>query len=250
MKLKLDDAGHVVVADGKPVYVHDDGKEVAFDAPATVAAIGRLNGEAKTHREAREAAEKALKAFDGLDGAEARKALETVKGLDAKKLIDAGEVDKVKADISKVYDEKLTAAEKRAADLESALYGEKIGGAFARSKFIAEKMAIPADLVQARFGQAFKIEDGKVVAYDQNGNKLYSRAKPAELADFEEALGLLVDAYPYRDTILRGNANGGGGTRQSEGGGGAKTMTRKAFEALSPDAQMKAATVDKIQVVD
>lgn len=27
MKLKLDDQGHVVVQDGKPVYVHDDGKE-------------------------------------------------------------------------------------------------------------------------------------------------------------------------------------------------------------------------------
>ena len=29
MKLKLDENGHVVVQDGKPVYVHDDGKEVA-----------------------------------------------------------------------------------------------------------------------------------------------------------------------------------------------------------------------------
>lgn len=32
MKLKLDENGYVVVQDGKPVYVHDDGKEVAFDA--------------------------------------------------------------------------------------------------------------------------------------------------------------------------------------------------------------------------
>lgn len=232
MKLKLDDAGHVVVSDGKPVYVHDDGKEVPFDAAGTVATIGRLNGEAKTHREAREAAEKALKAFEGLDGAEARKALETVKGLDAKKLIDAGEVDKVKAEIARAYDEKLATAEKRATDLEGALYGEKIGGAFARSKFIADKMAVPADLVQARFGQAFKIEDGKVVAYDQNGNKLYSKARPGEPADFEEALGLLVDNYPYRDTILKGNTNGGGSTRQSEGGGGKRQYTTAEFNAM------------------
>ena len=50
MKLKLDEQGHVVLQDGKPVYIHDDGKEVAFDAPATVATITRLNGEAKVQR--------------------------------------------------------------------------------------------------------------------------------------------------------------------------------------------------------
>ena len=57
MKLKLDDKGNVVLQDGKPVYVHDDGKEVAFDAPTTVATISRLNGEARTNRERAEAAE-------------------------------------------------------------------------------------------------------------------------------------------------------------------------------------------------
>jgi uncharacterized protein with von Willebrand factor type A (vWA) domain len=31
MKLKLDEAGHVVVSDGKPVYLADDGKEIVFD---------------------------------------------------------------------------------------------------------------------------------------------------------------------------------------------------------------------------
>ena len=41
MKLKLDDKGAVVVQDGKPVYVTDDGKEIAFDAPATHATPSR-----------------------------------------------------------------------------------------------------------------------------------------------------------------------------------------------------------------
>jgi hypothetical protein len=31
MKLKLDDQGHVVVSDGKPIYVADVGRETAFD---------------------------------------------------------------------------------------------------------------------------------------------------------------------------------------------------------------------------
>ncbi|WVM87992.1 hypothetical protein UMZ34_16740 [Halopseudomonas pachastrellae] len=85
MKLKLDENGNAVLQDGKPVYVHDDGKEVAFDAAGTVATITRLNAEAKTHREGKEAAEKALKAFEGIsDPAAAIKALETVSNLDQK----------------------------------------------------------------------------------------------------------------------------------------------------------------------
>ena len=73
MKLKLDEQGNAVLQDGKPVYVHDDGKEVPFDAPGAMAKIASLNAEAKTHREAKEAAEAKLKAFDGIEDAEAAK---------------------------------------------------------------------------------------------------------------------------------------------------------------------------------
>ena len=90
MKLKLDDAGHVVVQDGKPVYVYEDGKESPFDAAATLQTISRLNSEAKSHRERAEVAEKSLKAFSGItDPAAAIRALETVSNLDLKKLVDA-----------------------------------------------------------------------------------------------------------------------------------------------------------------
>lgn len=243
MKLKLDEQGHAVLQDGKPVYVHDDGKEVAFDAPATVATITRLNGEAKVHREGKEAAEKALKAFEGIeDGPAAKKALELVANLDAKKLVDAGEIEKVKSEIGKAWETKYAEQESRANTFEKQLYEEKIGGSFSRSKLIADKLAIPADLVQARFGQAFKIEDGKTVAYDQHGNKIYSRARPGEIADFDEALEALVEQYPYRDSILKGSgANGGGALPGNGGNGGKKTFTRAQFTALSPAEQATAA---------
>ena len=35
---------------GLPVYVHDDGKEIGFDAPLATKKITELNGEAKNHR--------------------------------------------------------------------------------------------------------------------------------------------------------------------------------------------------------
>lgn len=233
MKLKLDENGHVVVQDGKPVYVHEDGKEVAFDAPATVATITRLNGEAKSHRERAEAAEAKTKAFEGIEDAEsARKALETIKNIDEGKLLTAGKVEEIKAAAKKAAEEQVAAAAKASAEREKELQGnleklqgqlhnELIGGNFGRSKLISDKFAIPADLVQARFGQAFKVEDGKVVAFDAAGNKIFSRVRPGEIADFDEALETLVDQYPYKDHILKPTgANGGGSAPSAPGGGG------------------------------
>jgi hypothetical protein len=251
MKLKTIEVNGKTYAevDGdKPVYVHADGKETAFDAPATVATISRLNGEAKGHREEKEAAQLKLKTFEGIeDGDAARKALETVKNLKDGELVTAGKVDEIKAAARKAAEDQVAAAAKASAEqlklieterdkLQGELYGEKIGGAFSRSKFITEKSAIPADLVQARFGQNFKIEDGKVVAYDQSGNKIYSRAKPGELADFEEGLESLIDAYPYKDQILKGAGGNGGGSRPNGSGNGGPDLSK-----LSPVERINAA---------
>ncbi len=166
MKLKLDENGHVVVQDGKPVYVHDDGKEVAFDAPQTVATITRLNGEAKTHREAKEQFEAQVKAFEGLDPVKVKEALGIVQNLDAKKLVDAGEVDKVKAEITdalkKTYEPQIQQLTTERDAVQQQLHSELIGGGFARSKYIQDNIAVPADMIQAQFGKSFKIEEGKV----------------------------------------------------------------------------------------
>jgi hypothetical protein len=210
MKLKLDAEGHVVVQDGNPVYVHDDGKEVPFDANATVATIDRITGESKGYKTRAQAAETKLAEFDGIDDPKAAiAALKTVANLDDKKLVDAGEVEKVKQAAIASVEEKYKPIVAENDKLKGELHGEKIGGAFARSKFIADKVAVPADIVEARFGKNFKLEDGKVVAYGHDGNKIYSRAKPGEGADFEEALELLVDGYAHKDQILKGTQHSG-----------------------------------------
>lgn len=223
MKLKtveIDGKHYAEIQDDKPVYVHDDGKEIAFDAAGASKTIGRLNYEAQSHRETKEALEKQVKAFEGIaDPAAARKALETVANLESKQLIDAGEVEKVKAEISKAYQSQLDEANGKVKTYEEQLYAEKIGGAFSRSKLIADRLAIPADLVQARFGSAFKVEDGQVVAYDQNSQKIYSRENPGALAGFDEALEILVDAYPNKEHIIKSSGANGGGAGPSSGGG-------------------------------
>ena len=255
MKLKLDEAGHAVLDNGLPVYTHDDGKDAPFDAASAVATIARVNAEAKGHREKAKEARDALKAFEGIDDAEAAlKALGIVKNLDAKKLVDAGEVEKVRAEAIKAIEDKYAPALKERDELKATLVSEKIGGAFSRSKLIAEKLAIPADMVQARFGDRFKVEDGSLVAYDAHGNKIYSRSKPGEVAGFDDALEVIIDQYPYRDNILKGSGATGGGALGAGGAkGGARTITRAQFDASNPMERAKigmAAAKGEVNLVD
>lgn len=243
MKLKLDDAGHVVVQDGKPVYTNDDGSEVAFDAVGTSEAIKRLNYEAMDRRKSLVEAQEKLKAFDGMDAAAAKQALDNLSKIDQKKLIDAGEVDKVRGEINASWEGRFSEQQKLTEALQGQLNAELIGGNFARSKVIAEKLAIPADMVQAAFGSAFKVEGGKLIAYGKDGQAIYSKANPGQHADFDEALFALVDAYPNKDQILRGNGASGSGASGSKSShsatkgdfGGSKAERQAAIAARFPD---------------
>lgn len=265
MKLKTIDvngATYAAVTDGKPVFVDDAGKEIPFDVAHTTATISRLNGEAKGHRERAEAAEGKLKLFEGIEDAEgARKALETVKNLSAGDLVKADKVEEIKREARAAAEKQVADAAKASAEeikrltgerdaFQGQLYTEKVGGAFSRSKFITDKVAVPVDMVQAMFGQRFKVEDNRIVGYDAAGNKLYSRAKPGELAEFDEALETMVDSYAHRDSILKGANQSGSGARPGSGGGsGGKTITRAQFEALPP--MQKHSTISSgVTVVD
>jgi hypothetical protein len=76
----------------------------------------------------------------------------------------------------------------------------------------------------------------------QNGNPIFSAVKHGEHADFEEAISVMVAAYPNKEMILKGSGASGSGAAGSSGGaGGGKTMTRTQFEALDPTA--RAATI-------
>jgi hypothetical protein len=250
MKLKLDENGHVVVNDGKPVYVQDDGKEVVFDAPGTLQTISRLNGEAKSHRERAESAETQLKTFEGIDDpAAALAALDIVKNLEDKTLVDAGEVEKVRTEAVRALEEKYAPIVKERDDLSQKLTAEKIGGSFARSKFIAEKMSIPADLVEARFGSNFQVVGDAVTAFDRDGNKIFSAVRPGEAAGFDEALSILVEHYPYKDQILKGTGASGGGSSGGNGNSSPNTLTREQFESLSPQEQSERACAG-VQITD
>lgn len=253
MKLKLDENGNAVVQDGKPVYVADDGKEITYDAPSMHATISRLNREAQGHREAKEAAEAQLQAFKGLDPEAARKALELAGNLDAQKLIDAGKVEEIKAAAIRSVEEKYAPFVKEAETLRNEIRSEKIGGSFARSEFIAKRTILPPDIAQATFGQHFELKDGQILAKDPAGNLIYSDANPGNPAGFDEALEKIVNGYAHRDRILKGSGHSGSGATGVDGSGGARTINREKFAALSPEAQAKTVAAVRegtMQIVD
>ena len=258
MKLKLDDQNHAVLQDGKPVYIHADGKEVAFDAAQAFGKIGQLTGENTDYKKRFLEAEALNKTFEGLSDPQAAiKALETIKNIDEGKLVAAGKVEEIKFAAAKAAQEQVAAANKTMAEelakakqrgdnYERDLYTEKIGGSFMNSEFIAKRIDMLPDFVQAKFGSSFKVEDGKTVAYDASGNKIFSRTRPGEIADFDEALATLVDQHPQRDRILKGSGATGSGSSSSTGVNGSKTISRAQLEALpleSRGAALKGVTL-------
>jgi len=249
--VEIEGKTYALVQDGRPLYKAEDGKDVAFDAPGTVATISRLNGEAKGHREAKEAAETKLKAFEGLDAAAARDAIDKLSKIDAKKLVEAGDMDAAVQAAIKPYADKLATAETAVGDLTGKLNKAVIGSRFAQSKYAAEKLT-PAgvDLIRTIYGDRLKVEGDQLYGVDQAGAKLFSKARPGEVADFDEVIEAFVESYPHKDHILKGSGHQGSGKDpNSNGGGGAKQMSRAEFGQLDAQAQM-AKMRDGFTVVD
>lgn len=249
--VEIEGKTYALIQDGKPLYKGDDGKDVAFDAPGTVATISRLNGEAKGHRERAEKAETTLKTFEGLDAAGARDAIDKLSKIDAKKLVEAGDMDAAIQTALKPVQDQLAAATDLNKTLTSTLHSEKIGNHFGQSKFVTEKLTpAGADLVRTLYGDRLKVEDNKIVGYDPNGQKLYSKARPGELADFDEIVETCVESYPHKDHILRSAMGSGGGASNSGGGSsGSKTIPRAQWDTM-PHGDRAAKVKDGFTVVD
>tara|TARA_R110000851_G_scaffold66998_6_gene151142 strand:- start:1225 stop:2022 length:798 start_codon:yes stop_codon:yes gene_type:complete len=235
---KLNEDGAVELKDGNPVYIDASGREMSV-ADDT---ISRLNGEAKTHREGKEAAENKLKQYDGLDAELARKALDTVSKLDAKTLIDAGEVDKVRDEMKSSFTGQLGEKDARIAELSGSLDGMLVDKVFESSSFARDGIAVPQDMFQSTFRGSFKVEDGKVKAYGKDGAQLLSREHAGEYATNEEALKILVDGHPEKDRILKADGNTGSGGSGSGGmQGSGRKVTRAEFDNMLPDKQAEVA---------
>lgn len=248
---KLDAEGKPEMKDGNPIWIDANGGEISVAGDT----INRLNGEARDLRTAKEAAETKLAAFKDIkDPALALKAIETVGKLDAKKLIDAGEVDKLTDTIKAQFTAEATELRKANGELQSKFDNSQINAVFAQSDFVRERLAVPRDMFEASFRSHFKIEDGKIKAFDRDGNQLMSKKNMGSPASPDEALELLVEMHPQKDTILKANTGSGSGNNGGGGGrGGGRFVKRADFEkmtATEQSATAEAMNKGELQIVD
>lgn len=219
---KKDENGNLVVGEGgNPVLVTQDGKEEEFNLDANKQYIDGLKAESIGRRKELTELKDQYKQYEGLDVAQAREALEKVKKIGDKELIDAGKVDEVRAEMKSNYEALLDSEKQRAAALENQMRSYVIGQSFADSKFIADKLSIPLDMARTHFGRNFTVtSDNKVVALrDANdpNSIIYSASNPSEPASFDEAIASFVNNYEYRDQILKSSGNQGAGTNRGTG---------------------------------
>lgn len=246
-KMTDDGKGIAINDNGLPIIIADDGSETGVDAIHLVGKILEVNNEAKKHRlNAEEATEKLAK-FTGIEDPEAAiTAMETVKNLDAKQLVDAGEAKKVKdqavAETKKVYEDRLADSQGVVDGLQSQVFTLMVSDKFKSSKVIGTTV-LPPDVAEAYFGKNFKVEEknGKTVVVGYMGDDpIYSKERPGELATFEEALGTVIDQYPMKNDILKGSGgHGSGKPANGGGGGGEKIISRAAFEQKGPAEKME-----------
>lgn len=224
MPLKLED-GKPVIQDGKVLVVDKDGKESAVDVDSLLGRVTELNGESAARRKDNDALKLQLAAFAELDPEAARKALQTVKDLDSKKLVDAGKVDEVRkaavAEVQTNYEAKLSEAQKAQEALRSQVYGLMVSQQFSGSKALeGTTYEHKARHAEAVYGRHFRVEDGQVVGYrgdPEKGQIIFSRQDHGKHADFHEALRILIEEDPDKDHIIVTTSTGGGATGSRTG---------------------------------
>ncbi|MFH1981038.1 MAG: DUF6651 domain-containing protein [Pseudomonadota bacterium] len=229
MKLKLDKDGLVVVKDGNPVYlITEDGveKDFVMDGPQMMSDLAAANNEAGESRLKLNEATEALEKFKGIeDPAAALAAIAKVKDLDSSKLLDAGKVDELRQEMQAVFTEKYNA---QTADFQNQLAARDtdlgtandtvrqllIKHAFGQSEYFSgpkAKTTLHPEIAANYFADSFKVEgsgkNAKIVAY--TGDRVInSKEFFGQPASFDEAIGIIIDQHPLKNSILASTPGG------------------------------------------
>ena len=246
MDLKIDENGNAVIKNGYPIYTDHKGDEIEVDVTGLYRTVGELKEEAKGHRLKAKGYKTSLELFDNIEDLEDYKnkadiAIAKVADFKDKDMVAA---DKV-AELRKEWETTAKGATQKLLDSmadKDTLLGKKDGAirellvsnAFASSAFFAgkePKTILPADVAEAKFGNHFKIEEGKngvpqIIAYTAAGMPISSTRNPGENASFEEAMAEILDQYPGKDRILPAGNSGSGA------GGGSGQLPLNKIKAL------------------
>jgi hypothetical protein len=255
LKLKTNEDGAVELKEGKPVYIDQDSQEVALDAPKLWADLKSANNESAERRHKLAEQETLLdelkKKYEGIeDPEEAKKALETIKNLSDKQMIEAGEVERLKQGIKdgyelqlkqtkESYEKALSEKEKVITVKDGQIRDQLVRGAFEVSDFLRDKTVLVPDFAFAYFGNNFAIKEvaGKLRAVGMyNGEPIMSLAHPGELASTEEAIEFLVEKHPQKERIQKVQ---GSGTGAGTPAGGVDSSQKSLAESMYPSMKQK-----------
>ncbi len=224
---ELDENGRVVFIDDD-LADEDPKKVIPVDVVSTYQTIPSLRAEAASHRKNAEDLKKKLEVFGDIDADKAREAITLVQNLKDGDLVKAGEVEALKKQYADSFaDEKRsliegfshkeTGLKKDLEERDGTIRNLMISSQFAKSSFFTgenPKTILPPEIAETYYAGNFKIEaiNGKqtAVAY-LNGEKLYSRTNPGELASFDEAIERIIDSSPNKNRIIASTKGGGGG---------------------------------------
>ena len=227
-KLKMNEQGHAVVVDGKPIYVDDEGKELPFCANEAWNKYHTLNEENKKRRMQAEELSAKLKAFEGFDPEVIKRNAEIAEKFKEHEAIKNGEIEKLKNELVSTSEKKIKeweqkynqlneTARQREERLNNEINNSILDSMFSGSEYVKKNVEMPVRGLRALFANRFKVdpETRKVYAVDEEGNTLLSENKIGAVASFEEALELLIKRDPDRDRILKATGTAGGGMRQN-----------------------------------
>lgn len=249
MAWKKDENGNIAMKDGLPICIFNGEEKIVEDD--ILSKFATVNSEAKNHRLAKEEALEKLKNFEGIDIQKAKEALEIVKDKDLSKMVDSGKLEEAKNEIKKQYELKISEKDKNFNELSKKYDNMMIDNLFGSSEFVRNNIAVPADMFKATFRNNFKVEDGKITSYKNNGDRLYSIKNSGEFASPEEALEILANEHPSKDKIIKATlSSGSGGNSTRSGSFAVKEISRSDFSKLSPKEQSKIAIEGKIKIVD
>lgn len=267
---KKSEDGHIVVDDaGLPIVIDDEKpegeQEFGLDAIHLIEKIPTLQEEAKNHRlKAKEASEK-LKAFldAGItDPKKAAEALQIAQNLSVGDLQKKEEVERYKKEmddawgikfdnLTKSHQEMVAEKEQMLQQKDYMLNKVLLSSQFAKSPYFtgAEPLTkLTPEIAEAYFSQNFKIENvnGNLKTVGYIGDKpVYSKTRPGELAEFDEAMGRIIESSAQKDAILiKSNGSGAGGGSGTYRGQVIKSGDREAF-----GRNLEAIAKGEIQVV-
>jgi len=228
--------------DGKITYIDPEGKELPLDPPSMYQKIIDLGSENSKHRKKKNEVIERFGMFKDIEDLdewkkEADKAIDAVSNFKDKDWMKVDKVDKLKKEMSDAYEEKLRIKDVSFADrekengvvvegLNKQIRKLMVSNNFSTSKHFNGNDSItilPANIAEDHFGKHFLVEEDAnknlvTKAYYSNGDIVLSKTNPGEPAEFEEAIGLIIDKYPGREGIVRASKGGSGGSGGSGGG--------------------------------